>query len=251
MEALARQTGDIEALVAVKSRDLWQPVCFLQIGEIYKAAGNHDAALRWAERGAQAFPERADVRLRQFLIEEYHSRDRHDEAVAVAWEEFREHPGLNGYMILRQSASRAGQWPAWRAKALQLLHDEVAGAKKRGPSSANHGEIVRIYLWEGDVEAAWAEAKQGGCYDSLWLQLAEAREKEHPEDAIAVYGEQLNRALQHALPSAYQETVKILRKLRPLKMRVGKEAEFIALVENIRATYKPRRNLMKLLNEEG
>jgi uncharacterized Zn finger protein len=258
METLAKQSGDIEALVAVKSRDLSQAFDFLEIAQIYKAAGDDDAAMRWAERGAQAFPEHTDSRLRQFLIEEYHSRNRHDESVAIAWAEFREQPGLDGYVILHRSASRAKQWPAWRAKAIELLHDEIAATKKRQSksgwgsyASANHSEMVRIYLWEGDLDAAWAEAKHGGCHNDLWFRLAEAREKDHPEDALAVYGEQLNRALQHALPRAYQETVEILRKLYPLKMRVGKEFEFAALVGSIRATYKARRNLMKLLNVEG
>jgi uncharacterized Zn finger protein len=258
METLAKQTGDIDSLVAVKSRDLSQAFDFLEIARIYKTAGDDDAALRWSERGAQAFPEHTDRRLRQFLIEEYHCRNRHDEAVAIAWAEFREDPGLDGYVILHKSASRAKQWPEWRARAIELLHCEIAATKKRqskstwGPNaSANHSDIVRIYLWEGDPDAAWAEAKHGGCYNDLWFQLAEAREKDHPEDAIAVYGEQLNRALQHAQPRAYQETVEILRKLYPLKVRVGKQFEFVALVGAIRATYKARLNLRKLLNAEG
>lgn len=259
MEALAKQTGDIDSLVAVKSRDLSQAFDFLEIAQIYKTSGDDDAALQWAERGAQAFPEHTDRRLRQFLIEEYHCRNRHDEAVEIAWLEFREHPGLDSYVILCNSASRATQWPEWRAKAIQLLHDEVAATKKRqsksswGPhASAHYSELVRVYLWEGNPESAWAEAKHGGCCDSLWFQLAEAREKDYPEDAIAVYGEQLNRALRHAEPRAYQEAVEILRKIHPLKVRVGKEPEFAAVVGAIRTTYKARRNLMKLLNaEEG
>ncbi len=258
METLAKQTGDIDSLVAVKSRDLSQAFDFLEIAQVYKTACDNDAALRWAERGAQAFPEHTDRRLRQFLMEEYHCRNRHDEAVEVAWLEFREQPRLDSYVILYKSASRATQWPEWRTKAIQLLHDEIAATKNRQSKSvsgshagANYSEIVRVYLWEGNPDSAWAEAKHGGCCDSLWFQLAEARGKDHPEDAIAVYGEQLNRALRHAEPRAYQEAVEILRKIHRLKMRVGKELEFAALLEAIRSTYKARRNLMKLLNVEG
>ena len=38
METLARQSGDIEALVAVKARDLSSAYAFLQIMEIYRDA---------------------------------------------------------------------------------------------------------------------------------------------------------------------------------------------------------------------
>ncbi len=45
MEALARQTGDPEALVEIKRRDLSHPYSYLQIAEIYREAGRHDEAL--------------------------------------------------------------------------------------------------------------------------------------------------------------------------------------------------------------
>ena len=58
METLARQSGDVEALVAVKARDLSNAYTFLQIAEIYREARQADKALDWAERGIKAFPDR-------------------------------------------------------------------------------------------------------------------------------------------------------------------------------------------------
>ena len=72
MEKLARQTGDVEQLVAVKSRDLSIAYHFLEIAEEYKKGGKADLAIQWAERGIRAFPERTDSRLREFLAKEYH-----------------------------------------------------------------------------------------------------------------------------------------------------------------------------------
>ena len=62
MEALARHGGGLEALVAVKSRDLSGAYDFLQITEAYRQAGDADRALEWAEQGVRAFPERTDSR---------------------------------------------------------------------------------------------------------------------------------------------------------------------------------------------
>lgn len=256
METLAKQTGDVETLVAVKSRDLSEAFSFLEIAEVYKAAGNVDAAIGWAERGARAFPVHTDARLRKFLIEEYYSRGRHDEAVAIAWTSFREHSGLDAYQGLHHSALRAKQWPQWREKALTQLREEVAGKRRpsqkaQWPSRADHSDLVEIYLWEGDIETAWAEAKSGGCHNALWSRLAEMRENDHPEDAIAVYSEQLKPALQWAQQRAYEEAVAILRKIRKLMMRIDKQTEFASLVQAIRVRYQPRRNFMKLLDAQG
>ena len=115
----------------------------------------------------------------------------------------------------------------------------------------DHSQLVEIFLWEGDVEAAWREAKEGGCHDSLWLRFAAEREEEHPEDAISVYTEQLEPTLRFPDKDAYREAVGLLRKIRQLMSRLGKENEFASLVRSVRAQHKPKRNLMKLLDAEG
>jgi uncharacterized Zn finger protein len=111
--------------------------------------------------------------------------------------------------------------------------------------------LVEIYLWEGDTDGAWAEAQTGGCNDGLCFRLAEAREKDHPDDALEVYAAQCKRTLRYAQPQAYREAVEILRKIHRLKMRIGKESDFAALVRSVRAQHRARRNLMKLLDAEG
>ena len=40
METLARRTGDLEAIIAVKARDLSSPYAFLQIAETYRMRGS-------------------------------------------------------------------------------------------------------------------------------------------------------------------------------------------------------------------
>jgi uncharacterized Zn finger protein len=194
METLARKTGDVEAVVAVKTRDLSSAYAYLQIAATYKGARQHDSALEWAERGVKAFPERTDSRLREFLAGEYHHRKRHDEAMALIWAEFTESPSLEQYRNLKAHAERISQWKSWREKALEYLREHIGRAKSESQKDrwawyreADHSELVRIFLWEKNVETAWREAQEGGCSDDLWLELAAKRDKEHPEDALPIY----------------------------------------------------------------
>ena len=55
MESLARVSGDIDELVAIKAKDLSSAYQFLRIAEILLGAGRKDEALTWAERGLTAF----------------------------------------------------------------------------------------------------------------------------------------------------------------------------------------------------
>src|SRR5437870_2362146 len=132
METLARQTGDVEAIVAVKKRDLSFAYHYLQIAETYKTARQDDLAMEWADRGVKAFPERTDSRLREFLAGEYHRLNRHDDAMVLMWAEFSDTPNLETYKTLKSHASRADQWPIWREKALGFIRDDIARSKRDG-----------------------------------------------------------------------------------------------------------------------
>jgi hypothetical protein len=103
METLARQSGNLQDLIAVKQRDLSHPYSFLQIAELYREAGEHDLALQWAEQGAYSF-ERFDSRLSDFMATEYHRRGLHGQAMMLIWEQFVGRPGLDMYKHLHENA---------------------------------------------------------------------------------------------------------------------------------------------------
>ena len=256
MEKLARETGDIEQLVAVKSRDLSIAYHFLEIAEEYKKGGKADLAIQWAERGIRAFPEQTDSRLREFLAKEYHRLKRHDEAMALIWKEFVESPDLDGYQQLKSHAEQFNGWSEWRAKAFDhlrlVLAAEKAAAKRTRwawEPRADSSIIVRIFLWEKDDEAAWREAQKGGCSEDLWLELARRREKSHPQDALPIYQRRINPVLDRKNIEAYHDAVRTLQLIRRLMKALGKEADFTAYLEEVRSAHRPKRNFMKLLDQ--
>jgi uncharacterized Zn finger protein len=255
METLARRTGDVEAIVEVRKRDLSSAWAYLQIAEAYKGAGRHDLALEWAERGVKTFPERTDSRLREFLADEYHRRERHGDAMTLVWAEFAESPSLQQYRTLKTHADKAGEWRTWRSKALEFLRQSIARAKRGArddrwgrPRWADHTELVQVFLWEKDVEAAWREAGEGGCSDALWMELAVKREREHPEDALPIYQRMIEPTLDRKDKEAYREAVGILKKVQALMARLGRKAEFGRYHESVRAAHKLKRNFIKLLD---
>jgi uncharacterized Zn finger protein len=124
METLARQTGDVEALVAVLRRDLSIPYAFLEIAEVYRNAGHHDKALEWAEQGVRVFSQ-TDSRLSDFLADEYHRRGRHAEAMELIWAEFLANPELETYKKLQ-------------SHTLQMSDNlQIVVTEKKGTPNAN------------------------------------------------------------------------------------------------------------------
>jgi uncharacterized Zn finger protein len=243
MESLARVSGNTEKLVAVMSRDLSHPYGYLKIAELYRAAGQHDQALAWAENGVQTFSDVSDPRLRDFIAEEYHRRGRHHDAMRLIWPEFRERPKLETYQTLERHAKAAGNWPEWRERALAEIRESVA----KGDRSL----LVKIHLYEGDVEAAWRNARAGDSASRLWIELAAALESDHPEEAAAIYVKQAEAEMKAAQNGRYKPAVELLVKAAAVMKRTGKNAEFVSYLEALRAKRKIRTKFIELLDKKS
>ncbi|HET7231844.1 MAG TPA: hypothetical protein VFJ16_17665 [Longimicrobium sp.] len=256
MEALAEVDGGLEARVEVRRRDLSSPYSFLKIAELYRDAGEPAKAVEWAQAGLDAFAGSPDARLRRFLADEHLRAGRHADALDLAWAEFTEHPELERYRRLMEFADAAGDRPGWRGRALAFAREHAGAARREherksawGPS-AGYTSVVRMLLWDDDVDGAWAAAHQGGCGDEVWFQLARRREETHPADAIPIYQRRIEAQVEHGSNRGYENGVRLLSALQRLYARAGESAEaFGEYVARLRTTYKLKRNFIKLLSQ--
>jgi uncharacterized Zn finger protein len=255
MESLAQVSGDLEAKVAVMARDLSSAYRFLAIAELYKQSGDKARALEWAEKGVRSFPKQTDARLRTFLANEYHARRRHGEAMALIWASFEDRPSLDSFRALKSHAEKARCWPEWREKAIGSLHDaagKTGSRRKAAPLRWDFGggpasTLVEILLWEKRPDEAWEAARRYGCAESLWLELAKAREGAHPEEAFPIYQRRVEAALRLPNGQGYEEAVNRLRQVHELMTRLGKAKDFSAYLAGVLSTHGRKRNFMRLL----
>jgi tetratricopeptide (TPR) repeat protein len=255
LQRLARTTGDLEALIAVKSNDLSEPYFYLDIAQVCREAGEKDLAIEWAEKGIRAFPKRTDPRLRSFLAGEYGARRNYGRALDLLWANFADMPGVEAYKDLKKMAERAKAWPEWREEALALLQ-ERAKKEARKPSSQwssfdfgrGASRLVEILLWEKKVEPAWAAARDYGCSEELWLRMARLRELSHPEDSLAVYQRQAESAVQQTNQRGYEVAIARLTQVRDVMTRLGKTRELAEYLAAVRLVNNRKRNFVKLLD---
>jgi uncharacterized Zn finger protein len=278
LETLAKASGDLEAIVAIKRRDLSRPRTYQEIAQLYFQAGQADRALEWAEAGLKAF-DRPDSSLRDLLFDEYHRRGRIEEAMALAWQAFTESVSFYSYQKLQTQATQVKQWPAWREKALAHIRQQLAPsppptvppsrrrtARHRtvpsrsvavmpawNPASRlgrDHSLLVEIFLSEAQEDLAWQEAQTGGCSKQLWLKLADRRQRTHPDDALPIYQREIDYLIQQTNNPAYAEAVSLLHKVHDLRVRLNQPTDFTTLVDHLRKTYKAKRNFIALLNRQ-
>ncbi len=254
MEQLAEASGDIEELVAIKSRDLSSSHRYLEIAEIRAKAKQPDKALEWAERGLKAFPERPDNRLRDFLVAAYLKRKRNDEALQLTWIQFDEQPGLEPFRKLHDVAGKLGVWPEQRNRALAKVAEAIAREAnttshwKPKPSPPNHSLRVEIALWEQDLDAAWTAAHEGICAPNLLTTLAGKLEAPRPDGAISLYRRVVPPIVEQTNNRAYEEAIKLIRKVGGLMKAQNQSRQFGDYLAELRARFKPKRNFIKLLD---
>jgi len=245
MESLARQSGDVEAMVAVVARDLSSNYAYLRIAQLYRDAGKRDEAMDWAQRGVAHGDGPHASTLRLFVAEEHQRRGFHGDALRIVWLEFRQRPSLASYQTLEKFARAAEEWEDWREQAWTLMRRGPAEKNQRLDSSL----AVEILLYEKRAEDAWQAAMAGGCRNDLWLELASRRELEHPEDAAGVYLRQADRLIANAPKNRYDAGVALLEKAASLLHSRGKGAEFDRHLQGLLLKYKLKKNLMKLVAE--
>lgn len=254
MERLAEASGDVDELVAIKSRDLASAYHYLGIAEILAKAEREDEALVWAERGVKAFPERTHANLRDFLVAIYLKRQRGDEALQLTWVQFEESPGLETFKKLHDVAGKLCIWPAQRERALAWLDQSIASEAtstnrwKPKPSTPDFSPRVSIALWEKDLDAAWAAAHQGTCQRELLVTLGKQLETERPNDAISLFRRVVPPIVEQTNNSAYHEAIKLIRRIGPLMLSQQQSSQFGDYLAELRLRFKPKRNFIKLLD---
>lgn len=247
MTTLAELDGDLDALVAIKARDLSAAYHYLNIAQLYQEAGNTDRARQWAEQGLAAFPRHTDNRLRDFLAQQYLLCGRDEQALQLTWVQFDEMPSLSSYQKLQGLAQRLHRAPEQRQRAMARL----TATTENNPQSLANARSLRlaIALWEEDLDAAWLLSQQGDCKVEALHELALKLENTRPTDAISLYRRMLAPIVQQTNNQAYQRAVGLIRRMGELMRAQQLDAAFTAELIELRQTYKAKRNFIKLLDQ--
>jgi len=254
MQSLAELDGDIDALIRILSRDLSSPYRFLQVAELCVKHGRPDDGLAWAERGLRESGSNVDARLLDFCIDAYLRRGEFDQAATFAWRRFEMHPTAGTFPALMKVATAIGRHDETRERALKLLwalikeEESSKKSKRYAWQTPTRTELVKLFLSEERNDVAWDAFIGGPVATQLWPQMAAVRARTHPHDAIALYHRLLPVAVGNGSGSArYDEAFEIVRAIESLRSKLGERAEFTRDLEEIRATYRAKRNFIKLL----
>ena len=221
----------------------------LRIASELDGADRGDEALRWAERGLSeaAHP---DQELADYLARRYALAGRDDDVLSLRRDRFKTERTLTSYQALRQAATISGVWPAERGEALALLGEDMRNPYRRASWAWSGSVLVDALLDDGDLDAAWAAAKDAAS-EPQWLRLADASVTSRPADALAVYHRTIGSLKTQTGDDNYRRIASLLLSARACHQALGTTDEFRRYAAALRAEQKRKRNLMKILDQNG
>jgi uncharacterized Zn finger protein len=247
MESLLKAEGEIDALVAFYSAHLDdRGQQHLTIAHVLDEAGRPGDALDWAERGV-GNAARPDSRLIDYVAARYGAAGRQDDVVELRRSVFQTERSLANYRALRQAATDSGTWQAERPKALAELGKD---AKIRPAWSWNSPVLIDALLDDGDLDTAWTAADSGASQDQR-IRLADSSVATRPADALAVYLKAITPLTEQTGDNVYHQMARLLLSARACHEALGTPGEFRQYLTWLRMSQKRKRNLMKILADNG
>ena len=81
------------------------------------------------------------------------------------------------------------------------------------------------------------------------MRLAHIREDEHPDDSIPIFQREVEQLIGTKNNRGYADAVSLMDHVRILLTNAGRPDDFAPYAAGVRTAHKPKRNLMKLLDQ--
>ncbi len=197
---------------------------------------------------------------RSWLEKKYSAYGQAEQALNMARARFQAGPSEATYNSVQSASQLSGQpdtlWSTLRPELLAILEQQ-----------RKWGELVNIYLHEGEIMQALAALNQmehasttsnyGYGYstryapESYQIQVAKAAEEPYPEEAIMLYKRMVERLINARGRENYQQAVGHLTRIKRLYAKQGREEEWHTYITNLRNSTKSLRALKEELEKQG
>ena len=188
-------------------------------------AGEKQAALEFVLARVQA----GDGRRSEWLAAYYRKHGSAKDALDWQRRSFLDSPSVERFKSLREVCRKTKNWQEVRAEVLSALEWED-----------RYAALLEIALYEGEVERALQllpRVKGGGWRDYGQL-VGEAAEKEYPREAIKIYQQKAEAAIEERSRASYQRAADFLKRVKRLFLRLDDLDGWSAYVGLLRQTYQ-------------
>lgn len=240
VDFLAERDGDVECRIALRTKDLSTPWCYSKLVDFCLSQGRQAEALRWAEEGVRIFEDsRPDETLLLTTTDLLAKAEREKDAEVLLQRAFTRNPSLTLYKAWTKLGGSAA-----RETAVRILTARLAERKDKPVFWAHPADLLlQVFMHEQEMDSAWSVARTHGA--SLWvaMELAQATETTHGQDAVVIYVRKVEQLVEAGGNPAYEEAAQLIGRIASLQG----ETEQAKYVASLKLRFSRKRNFMKLL----
>lgn len=213
-----------------------------RIAKIVQGRGKAQEALEWVEKGLQLeshgdWPNEGAWELKDIKRELLKGLGRREDALQLAWQEFRDHPGEYSYADLMGCVPAADR-AAWHEKAMEA--SETASLDSCVELYVKVRELSRLAARVG--RAKDEELRQ--LYYSRAIEAAKKLAKEHPAEAAALYRGQALHILDRKKSELYGSAVRYFSEAHRCYEAAGQVEKWRGLVESVLEEHKRKQSFL-------
>ncbi|KRA61374.1 hypothetical protein ASD89_05065 [Caulobacter sp. Root656] len=212
LDQFARDDGDLDARIALRSADLTGQYAYLEIIKICMEAERQDLALKWARDAVWIFEDAPNVNLVSLAAQLETQAGRDDEALALLWRAFERAPHLALVNDLK------------RLSPTEVVDRAAEILTARGLWAM----LFDLQLAEGRLDAAWEIANRHAIGDWRLKALADASHRTHRQEAQAVYERLAESNVRLGNAGAYDTAIKFIRLRGQLCDDPASQAAYVA-----------------------
>lgn len=240
VDFLAERDGDVEYRIALRTRDLSTPWCYSKLVDFCLSQGRQADALRWAEEGVRIFEDdRPDETLLLTTTDLLAKAEREKDAEVLLERAFTRNPSLTLYKTWTKLGGSTV-----RESAVRILTAQLAERKSRPVFWAHPADLLlQVFMHEQEMDSAWSIARTHGASLRVAMELAQATETTHGQDAVVIYVRKVEQLVEAGGNPAYEEAAQLIRRIASLQGKV-EQAKYVA---SLKSRFGRKRNFMKLL----
>lgn len=252
LESFAERDGDVDARIAIRTKDLATAYDYLEIAQLCLANKREAEAVKWAEEGLWRFEDNPDERLVFFTADLYLRTGRQTDAAGLLWRTFERLPSIGLYRALKKSAGRQrAAVDAARDRAIGLLRAKLGQPNAKARWSALRELLLRVLISEKLIAEAWDIVRSHGSNGAELMTLAQASEQSHPDAALSAYAQEVERLAGLGGQGNYEAASKLLAHMRSIREKLGQTADHDLFLSGFLSRHKAKRTLMKILQADA
>jgi len=229
LDQFAREDGDLDARIALRSADLSGQYSYLEIIKLCMEAERQDLALKWARDAVWIFEDAPNARLVSLAAQLEEKAGQSAEALSLLWRAFERSPDLALLSDLKRLS------PA----------DAVDRAAGILAARGLWAMLFELQLAEGRLDAAWEIAGRHSLGDWRLKALADASHQTHRPEARAAYERLVESNVGLTNAGGYDTAIKLIRLRGQVCDDPASQAAYIA---DLASRHKAKRTFIQRLD---